>query len=279
MTHELSRETLTAQALGEVDRTSAALVPPIHVSTIYEANPDGTAPDGRAYTRADNPTYEHAERLLTVLEGGAACMLFASGSTAAAAVFQSLLPGDHVVVSRILYWGGRRWLAEFGMAWGLDVEFVDTSDVAAVRSAIRPGRTRVVWLETPANPTWDIVDLAAVAAIAHAEDVRVVVDNTVATPVLTRPIELGADLVVHSATKYLNGDSDVLAGAIVTDSRPDDGERGRRLARKGWDESWPGFSTLAPKARTIRHAPDFRSTSGRILEFHEMTLGREFAAI
>src|SRR5438552_7726795 len=261
MTHELSRETLTAQALGEVDKTSAALVPPIHLSTIYEANPDGTAPDGRAYTRADNPTYEHAERLLTVLEGGAACMLFASGSAAAAAVFQSLLPGDHVVVSRILYWGVRRWLAEFGMAWGLDVEFVDTSDVDAVRSAIRPGRTRVLWLETPANPTWDVVDLAAMSAIAHASDVRVVVDNTVATPVLTRPIEVGADLVVHSATKYLNGHSDVLAGAIVTARRDPFWERIRAWRRTagvvlGPFEAWlllRGMRTLFVR---VRHACD-----------------------
>ena len=261
MTRELSRETLTAQALGEVDTASAALVPPIHVSTIYEANPDGTAPDGRAYTRADNPTYEHAERLLTVLEGGAACMLFASGSTAAAAVFQSLLPGDHVLVSRILYWGVRRWLAEFGMAWGLDVEFVDTSDVGAVRSAMRPGHTRVLWLETPANPTWDIVDLAAMSAIAHAADVRVVVDNTVATPVLTRPIELGADLVVHSATKYLNGHSDVLAGAIVTARRDPFWERIRAWRRTtgvvlGPFEAWlllRGMRTLFVR---VRHACD-----------------------
>lgn len=231
MTEELSRETLAAQALGETDEASAALVPPIHPSTIYEAHPDGTAPDGRAYTRADNPTYEHAERLLAALEGGAGAMLFASGSTAAAAVFQSLLPGDHVVVSRILYWGVRRWLAEFGVAWGLDVEFVDTSDADAVRAAIRPGRTRLLWLETPANPTWDIVDLAAVIGIARAADVRVAVDNTVSTPVLTRPIEFGADLVVHSATKYLNGHSDVLAGAIVTARRDPFWERIRAWRR------------------------------------------------
>lgn len=202
MTHEgLSPETLAAQACGEADPVSGALVPPIHPSTIYEANPDGTARDGIAYTRADNPTYDHAERLLAALEGGAAGMLFASGSAAATAVFQSLLPGDHVLVSRILYWGIRRWLAEFGMAWGLDVEFVDTSDTAAVRRAIRPGRTRLLWLESPANPTWDIVDLAAMADLGHEAGARVAVDNTVATPVLTRPIELGADLVVHAATK------------------------------------------------------------------------------
>ena len=103
----LSRETMAAQASGGADPITGALVPPIHPSTIYEANPDGTAHDGIAYTRADNPTYDHAERLLAALEGGAACMLFASGSAAATAVFQSLLPGDHVLVSRILYWGIR----------------------------------------------------------------------------------------------------------------------------------------------------------------------------
>ena len=216
MTDGLSRETLAAQALGEIDQASGALSPAIHPSTIYERSPDGSYRSGLAYTRADNPTYDHAERLLAALEGGVACMLFASGSAAATAVFQSLLPGDHVLVSRILYWGIRRWLAEFAVSWGLDVEFVDSTNLAQVTAAIRPGRTRLLWVETPANPMWDVTDLAAVAAIAHAVDVRVAVDSTAATPVLTRPIELGADLVVHSATKYLNGHSDVLAGAVVT---------------------------------------------------------------
>ena len=216
MTDGLARETLAAQALGEIDQASGALSPAIHPSTIYERSPDGSYRSGLAYTRADNPTYDHAERLLAALEGGVACMLFASGSAAATAVFQSLLPGDHVLVSRILYWGIRRWLAEFAVSWGLDVEFVDTTNLAQVTAAIRPGRTRLLWVETPANPMWDVTDLAAVAEIAHAVDVRVAVDSTAATPVLTRPIEFGADLVVHSATKYLNGHSDVLAGAVVT---------------------------------------------------------------
>jgi len=216
MTDGLSRETLAAQALGETDQASGALSPAIHPSTIYERSPDGSYKSGLAYTRADNPTYDHAERLLAALEGGVACMLFASGSAAATAVFQSLLPGDHVLVSRILYWGIRKWLAEFAVSWGLDVEFIDTTNLAQVTAAIRPGRTRLLWVETPANPMWDVTDLAGVAEIAHASDVRVAVDSTAATPVLTRPIEFGADLVVHSATKYLNGHSDVLAGAVVT---------------------------------------------------------------
>src|SRR5437867_10206407 len=216
MTDGLSRETLAAQALDEIDQASGALSPAIHPSTIYERSPDGSYRSGLAYTRADNPTYDHAERLLAALEGGVACMLFASGSAAATAVFQTLLPGDHVLVSRILYWGVRQWLAHFGVAWGLDVEFIDTIDLTALRAAIRPGRTRLMWLETPANPLWDVTDLDAAVRIAHAADVRVAVDNTVATPVLTRPIAIGVDLVVHSATKYLNGHGDVLAGAVVT---------------------------------------------------------------
>ena len=212
----LSRETLAAQAMGAVDSETGALVPPVHPATTYEMHPDGSLTDGRAYTRADNPTYDTAEKLLNVLEGGAGCILFASGNAAATAVFQSLLPGDHVLVSRILYWGIRKWLAEFAVSWGLDVEFVDVTDLEALQAAIRPGVTRLLWLETPANPTWEITDVAATAEIAHAAQVCVAVDNTVPTPVLTRPLELGADLVVHSATKYLNGHSDVLAGAVVT---------------------------------------------------------------
>jgi len=217
----LSPETLAAQALGEVDPVSGGLAPSISPSTNFEQLPDGSYRQNRVYTRADNPTYEHAERLLAALEGaGCACALFASGMAAATAVFQSLLPGDHVLVSRVLYWGVRKWLAEFALTWGLDVEFTDTSDLAALASAFRPGRTRLLWVETPANPMWEITDLAAVCDLAHAVGARVAVDNTVATPVLTRPFEHGADLVVHSATKYLNGHSDVLAGAVLT-ARPD----------------------------------------------------------
>ena len=217
----VSPETLAAQGLGEADPASGGLAPVINLSTNYEQQPDGSHRQGRVYTRADNPTSEQAERLLAALEGGGcACALFGSGMAAATAVFQSLLPGDHVLVSRVLYWGVRKWLAEFALTWGLDVEFTDTTDPDAVVAAIRPGRTRLLWTETPANPMWEITDLAAVCELAHAAGVRVAVDNTVATPVLTRPFEHGADLVVHSATKYLNGHGDVLAGAVLT-ARPD----------------------------------------------------------
>ena len=236
----LSPETLAAQALGEVDPSSGGLTPSINPSTTYEQQPDGSYRQDRVYTRADNPTYEHAEGLLAALEGaGCACALFASGMAAATAVFQSLLPGDHVLASRVLYWGVRKWLAEFALAWGLDVEFVDSTDLEAVASALRPGRTRLVWVETPANPMWEVTDLAAVCELAHAAGARVAVDNTVATPVHTRPMEFGADLVVHSATKYLNGHSDVLAGAVLTARRDPFWERIRSWWRNAGAVSGP----------------------------------------
>ncbi len=208
-------ETLAAQALGRIDPITRALVPPIYASTTYERDPDGGFSSGRGYTRPHNPTYDDPEDLLARLEGGHACLLFASGMAAATAVFQALLPGDHVVVPRVMYWALRTWLVDFAMSWGLEVEFVDQGDLDALARAMRPGKTRLVWLETPANPTWEIADIARAAEIAHGARARLAVDSTVATPVLTRPIELGADLVVHSASKYLNGHSDVLAGAIV----------------------------------------------------------------
>jgi cystathionine gamma-synthase len=269
----LSPETLAAQALGEVDHATGALSPAIHPSTIYEQNPDRTYTSGLAYTRADNPTYDHAERLLATLEGGTGCMLFASGSAAGAAIFQSLLPGDHVLVSRIVYWGVRRWLAEFGIAWGLDVEFVDTTDISQVTAALRPGRTRLLWVETPANPTLGITDLAAIAEVAHTAGVRVAVDSTLATPVLTRPIESGADLVVHSATKYLNGHSDVLAGAIVTAHGDPFWERVRSWRRSvgavlGPFEAWllqRGMRTLFVR---VRRSSDTALAVARYLHGH-----------
>src|SRR5260370_20342414 len=155
----LSPQTLAAQALGETDPVTGAVAPVITMSTNYEQQPDGSYRQGRVYTRADNPTSEHAERLLAALEGGAledgcACALFGSGMAAATPVFPSLLPRDHVLVSRVLYWGVRKWLAQFALTWGLDVEFTDTSDLAAVAAAIPPGRTRLLWVEPPANPMW-----------------------------------------------------------------------------------------------------------------------------
>src|SRR5579883_3668379 len=216
---QLRPETLAAQALGWVDETTKAVIPPLHLATTYLRDPDNQYRSGRAYSRADNPTYDQPEALLARLEGGAAALTFASGMAAASAVFFALEPGDHVVAPTVMYWALRKWLVTVGRPWGLDVELVDTGDVDALRAAMRPGRTKLVWLETPANPTWAVSDIAAAGEVAHGAGARLAVDNTVATPVLTQPITLGADIVMHSATKYLNGHSDVIAGALVTARR------------------------------------------------------------
>ena len=210
--------TLAAQALGRIDERTRALVPGIEPATTFLRDPDGGYASGRVYGRADNPTFAPAEDLLTELEGGAATLLFASGMAAATAVFQALAPGDHVLGAARDVLGLRSWLLDHGVRWGLAVELVDTTDLGAVAAAVRPGRTRLIWLETPANPLWEISDIAALRRIAHGVGARLAVDSTVATPVLSRPLALGADLVMHAATKYLNGHSDVIAGTLTTGS-------------------------------------------------------------
>lgn len=212
---------VTAQALGWVDDKTRAVTPALHPSTTYVRDPDNQYRSGRGYIRADNPSFDQAEALLNHLEQGAGAMLFSSGMAAATAVFLSLKPGDHVVAPRVMYWGLRSWLQGFATEWGLKIELVDTTDQAVLARAIQPGRTKLVWIETPANPTWVVTDIAATAHLAHQAGARLAVDSTVATPVLTRPLTLGADIVMHAATKYLNGHSDVIAGALVT-ARDDD---------------------------------------------------------
>lgn len=216
MTDRPHPATLAAQALGWIDRETRAVIPPIHTSTTFIRDPDNAYSSGRVYARADNPSFDQAEALLAALEGAADAKLFASGMAAATAVFLSLAPGDHVVAPTVMYWSLRNWLKTTATAWGLDVDFVPTEDADALSAAMRPGRTKLVWIETPANPLWSVTDIARAAEIAHAAGARLAVDSTVATPVLTRPLALGADLVMHSATKYLNGHSDVIAGALAT---------------------------------------------------------------
>jgi cystathionine gamma-synthase len=172
-------------------------------------------------------------------------------------VFQSLAPGDHVLAPKVMYWSLRNWLMNFATQWGLNVELIDMPDARAVQAAIRPGKTRLVWVETPANPLWSITDIAATAAICRGAGARLAVDSTVATPVLTQPLLLGADIVMHAGTKYLNGHSDLIAGVLVT--RADD-ESWRRIktiraqlgATLGSFEAWlllRGMRTLFLRVR------------------------------
>jgi cystathionine gamma-synthase len=208
--------TIAAQALGVIDAATGAVSPPIHPSSTYERDADNQYRRGRNYSRADNPTYDQPEAVLAALEKGAGAALFSSGMAAATCVFQALTPGDRVVVPKVMYWSLRNWLNTFARDWGLQVEIVDMTDLDAVKAAVAKGKTKLVWAESPANPMWDVTDLAAVAEIAHGADARFAVDSTAATPVLTRPIAHGADIVMHSATKYLNGHSDIVGGALVS---------------------------------------------------------------
>ncbi len=192
------------------------IVPPIYVSTTYERGADGTFPGGRVYSRADNPSYDQAEALIAALEGATGALLFSSGQAAAATVFQALSPGACALVPRNMYWAFRKWLLEFATPWGLAIEFYENASIDDLGAKTRAHRPRLIWIETPANPTWDITDIAAACALAAEVGAMVAVDSTAATPLLTRPLELGADLVMHSATKYLNGHSDVIAGVLAT---------------------------------------------------------------
>jgi cystathionine gamma-synthase len=216
-----SKRSLAVQALGKIDPQTRAVVPPIHLSTTYIRDPDNGYSSGFSYGRPDNQTVREAEEIIAMLENAAAANVFSSGMSAATSVFLSLSIGDHVVAPKVMYWALRSWLRSAMAERRLEVTFVDTSNLDEVRAAIVRGRTRLVWLETPANPLWNIADIGAIAAIAHEAGAQLAVDSTCATPILTRPLELGADIVMHSATKYLNGHSDVIAGALVCANRDD----------------------------------------------------------
>lgn len=211
----LHPETIAAQAGGIADSATGGLVPPIHVASTFVRDADNQYRRGYCYGRADNATVRQVEDVLAGLEGGAATLLFGSGMAAATTVFLSLRQPAHVIAPSAMYWGLRQWLTDDAPRHGLEATFVDAGSPAALQAAIRPGRTQLVWIETPSNPLWTITDIAAAARIAHDAGALLAVDSTVSTPVLTRPLALGADLILHSATKYLNGHSDVVAGAIV----------------------------------------------------------------
>lgn len=212
----IKRATLLARGGHEPGGPFGDVAPPLHPSTNF-ARDEAYAPINPAgtYSRDGNPTYTLPERLIAELEGGAEALLFASGMAAAAALVQALRPGDHIVAPKVMYWGLRDWLIAFCEDWGLGLDLFDTTQPDALGAALRPGQTKLVWIESPCNPSWDVIDIAAAAEAAHAAGAILAVDSTAATPILTRPLALGADIVHHSATKYLNGHGDVVAGALV----------------------------------------------------------------
>ena len=269
-----SPETLLTQALHYLDPVNGGIVPGVQMATTYARDQDYElrAP-GISYGRDKNPTYLVAEQVVAELEGAAGALLFSSGLAAAAALFQTLKPGDHVVAPVIMYHGLRDWLIQFCGNWKVDIDYFDATVDGALESAIKPDRTRIVWIETPANPTWDVTDIAAAADLAHAVGARLAVDSTVATPLLTQPLKLGADFVFHSATKYLNGHSDVIAGVLAA-KQDDDRWQAVRFQRAfggailGPMEAWLLLRGMRTMHLRVQRSSENAMTIARALEDH-----------
>ena len=250
--------TIAAQAFGAVDAATKGVVPPVHLTTTFVRDPDNQYRAGFAYGRPDNATVRQTEAVFAALEGAHEAALFGSGMAAATAVVLVLPAPAHIVAPKVMYWTFRNWLVREAPHLGHTVDLVDMTDLDAVANAVRKGKTALVWIETPSNPLWTITDIAAVAEIAHAAGARLAIDSTVATPVFTRPLALGADIVMHSATKYLNGHSDVIAGALATARPTEHWERIKALRTQhgailGPFEAWlllRGLRTLEVRVKT-----------------------------
>ncbi|TFC37785.1 MULTISPECIES: cystathionine gamma-synthase [unclassified Cryobacterium] len=209
-------DTIAIHAGQEFDPTTGAVIPPIYQTSTYVQESIGHLRGGYEYSRGGNPTRTVLETLLAALEGGKHGLSFASGLAAEDTILRALLaPGDHIVLGNDVYGGTHRLINRVHGAWGILNSTVEMSDLAAVEQAIIPGETKILWVETPSNPLMKVCDIAALARIGHRFGVTVIVDNTFASPALQQPLALGADVVVHSTTKYLGGHSDVLGGALI----------------------------------------------------------------
>lgn len=197
------------------DPATGAIAPPLYTSTIFEHPEGGFDPERFSYTRHDNPNRSQLEKLVATLENGAVAAAFSSGVAASNAIFQALKPGDHIVAPSDVYHGTRKLLNEFLADWGLSTTYVDMTQPDLVQKAITD-ITKLIWVETPSNPLLEVTDIQAICEIAHKSGCKVCVDNTWLTPVLQRPLDLGADLVIHSTTKYLSGHSDILGGMVIS---------------------------------------------------------------
>ena len=211
-------ETIAVHAGGEVDQQTGAVAPPIHLATTFEHGPASEHIHGYLYIRETNPTQDRLETALAQLEGGEAALVFGSGMAAGAAVLQSLDPGSHVIFTNDIYVGFRTLQKDFIKKWGIEGTAVQMENLDEVKRALRPN-TKLIWGESPSNPLMKISDLRALADIAHNARAAFLVDNTFATPMLQRPLDLGADISLHSTTKYCGGHSDVQGGCLMIKKR------------------------------------------------------------
>jgi len=285
-------ETLAVHAGHIIDPATGAVSSPIHLSTTFERDIEGTYSRGFMYTRNNNPNRQALEQGISALEGGAGAAAFASGTGASMSIFQTLVPGDHVLAHVDAYYGTSRLLREIFRRWGLDISFVDMSDLSAVEKALQ-SKTKLAWMETPSNPLLKIVDLAAVAKIVHGTDAICVCDNTWA-PTLQRPFDLGADLILHSTTKYFGGHCDVLGGIVVAKTESDFFKRIKSIQYEGGAVPSPfdcwlilrGMRTLPWRMRAhsenAMKVADFLSGHSKVARVHYPGLkshpGHEIAA-
>lgn len=226
-------ETLAVHAGRKAEAGPRDVTPAIHLSTTFKKAEDGSLPGGFLYGRSNNPNRESLEKALALMEdGGAVALSFSSGSAATLAVLHSLAPGDHVIAPEDAYYGTTLLLKNHLAPWGLEASFLDMRDLDAIERAVTP-RTKLIWAETPSNPLLNITDIRGVAAIAQKAGALLVCDNTWATPLLQSPLKLGAEIVMHSVTKYISGHSDVLSGALIFRKADDLFEKARSFQHDG----------------------------------------------
>ena len=212
----LRPETIAAHAMNATDAVTGAVVPPIHMATTYARDENYLPLLKENYQRSGGPTLWQAEEIIAKLEKGPECLLFPSGMQAIATLFETIPAGAHVAALDTMYYGTRDWLKQLESKGRIALTLFNARDTQGLAKALRPGKTDLVWIETPLNPTWDVVDIEETAKAAHAAGAILAVDATATAAVTTQPLTLGADIVFHSVTKYLNGHSDVLAGGLVT---------------------------------------------------------------
>ncbi len=247
----MKTETLAIHAFNTVHTNTGDVTQPLSLSTTFFRAEDGGYPGGHMYSRVSNPNRSTLEQLLSTLEKGADCCAFSSGNAAGMAVFQALKPGSHIIAPDDMYWGFKKQLQTI-FKDSLEIDFVDLTDPTALDTYVK-SNTVMIWIETPSNPLLKVTDIKAMSTFAKAHDLILACDSTFASPILQNPITLGADIVMHSTTKYIGGHSDVLGGALITANKNEFWERIRNVQQIGGAVPSPFDSFLL--VRSIKTLP------------------------